>query len=76
VRRLALISVLILTACENPFGCKQETESLEALYNSPFYAITADIVAGYEEQGWDCDSQAIRDGQGRAVGDRWTCTKC
>jgi hypothetical protein len=74
MRCIALM--LVLTACENPFACKEDTQVIEAEYGSPYYEVQLDLVAQLEKSGFDCESESIRAGNGNRIGDKYTCTKC
>jgi hypothetical protein len=73
MKRLVLLGFL-LVACKDQGPC--ETEIIEAEYGSFYYDIQLRLIATYEEQGYDCDSESIRNGAGTRIGTKYTCTKC
>ena len=71
MRYLAIL--LIFAACKDQGPCERRV--IEAEYG-PFYTFQVEIVASYEEMGWDCTGESIRNAFGNSIGTKYTCTKC
>jgi hypothetical protein len=69
-----LLLVLLLVACKDQGPC--DTEIVELVPGEPFFDIRLGLLERYEELGYECDSESIRDAQGRSIGTKYTCTKC
>lgn len=76
---LALLAVLLVggTGCDSLAGCDEDVQRFEATYDDTFYDFYRDtILPRWEEQGYDCDSEPLRNAFGTRIGTRWTCTGC
>ena len=73
----ALTLALILWACSTE-PCTVETKIFEILYSDlPIYIeLQEDWVRFAKEDGFDCPSETLRNAFGRAIGTKWTCTRC
>jgi hypothetical protein len=69
-----LLLILLVSGCK--LTCQDVTRTLELVPGDPFFDVNISLLDAYQKQGYDCDYVAIRDGFGRSIGDRWTCTKC
>lgn len=56
--------------------CQMRTQTVELVPGDAFFNVQLTLLEQYQKTGYDCSSVAIRDGQGREIGSRYTCTKC
>jgi hypothetical protein len=76
-RAVCFVSALLTLSCGDIFGggCAKP-QTMDAIYNDGFYNIELQLVQGWRDKGYDCNSVSLRDAFGNAYGDRYTCTKC
>jgi hypothetical protein len=67
------LTILLILACRDQGPC--ETRIIEAEFG-PLYTFQVESVARYEEIGWDCVGESIRNAFGNSIGTKYTCTKC
>jgi hypothetical protein len=72
VRGFGAVAFALLTGCD----CREKMEVIETIYAHGTAEIVAEIVQGYERQGYSCTSESIRNGFGNSIGRKYTCTKC
>ena len=76
-RYLAVGALCLFAAgCENPFACEDKREVVDVVGGDPFWESRMRLVQAYEDQGYDCTGEDIRNGFGNRIGTRYTCTKC
>jgi len=68
--------VLALSACSNPFGCDEDTRTVDVVPGDGFSTVALGIVDGLRQQGYRCDGVTLRNALGRSIGTTYTCTKC
>lgn len=72
---LLLSLAVVLPGCSA--DCVEVQHVFEVEWGSSFEAAQRDLVRKAEQNGWTCRNDgAIRDAEGRAVGERYLCTKC
>lgn len=71
------LATLGSTGCSDPTGCDIQTKTIELVWGD-------DLVNGMKElqlewareDGYDCESEPLRNAFGREIGERWICTRC
>ena len=73
-----LIAILLvgLAGCDSLSGCDEDTRIFEGLYDGFHDSYRDIIVPAWEERGYDCVSESIRNAFGTRIGTKWTCTGC
>lgn len=61
------------TACDS---CDDHVAVVEVVPGEFGAALSRDIVRSYEQQGYRCVAEPLRNAFGARIGDRYTCTGC
>lgn len=74
-RTVGFLSFLVVLGCSD---CRDKTETLEYMLadGEATIQLVIGLVERFEDQGYDCSSEAIRNGSGQTIGRKYTCTKC
>ena len=77
MRYLLLLVLASLVSCGIFSPCREQTDTIELVWDDPFYEVRADILADRRAAGWDCtETEGIRNAFGKSIGTRYHCRMC